>query len=162
MTRQTFEVSEVTLKAFEALLAVKQGETIPYEALAKVMGRDPQCDGRHNLVSACRMLQRKPHERVYLCVPNEGVRWLTALDVARLGPHGIRRTHRMAKRWARRMDTLKRDDASLTDADRQRHAQHLTLLGFLSQQSAGVAPPRGEIPANTTLPRPNLNDFRGL
>lgn len=161
--RQPFEISEVTRRAFEALKAIRQGDTLGYSALAQVMGCDPQAEGRHNVTSACRMLQRKPLERVYLCVPGEGVRWLTALDVARLGPHGIRRTHRMARRWARRMDTLQREDPSLSEADRQRHAQHLTLLGFLGQQSAGYAPPKGEVPANAAAPRPiNLNDLRGL
>jgi hypothetical protein len=126
-----FTKSEKTLAVVRVLDASPRGWTVPYGALQRELGMDPQEEGRCYVDSARRILLRDKG-RLYDCVPGEGIRWLTDEEVARRGPRCLRRLNRAARREVRRQRCLE-DATALPQELSTRYYAHLSMLGLLAE-----------------------------
>lgn len=160
--KPTFVVSEQTARVVEVFSRTSPGETVTYAVLSALLGEDAQKSGRHHISSAQRIMLRE-QEKVFLCIPEVGMKHLTPEEVASLGPHAIKRTHRMAVRWRKRMATLK----SMEDLDPTKvnaYRAHMVMLNYLENTTTHHK--RQEVErrvANTqTPPQQDLRFYMGF
>lgn len=132
--KSSFELSVDTQVLVKRLRDVKPGETIEYQEMSGVIGRDVQTKGRGNLDSARRILQRD--EKIVFCsVRAIGVKRLENSDIAKLGAGALQHIGRTSRNASRKI--LCADYDKLANGDRTQMNAQLSILGALSQATKG-------------------------
>jgi hypothetical protein len=124
--------SVLAFSEFEKVL-LTDGDMIPYEALAAVIGKDPQNDGYGYVMTARRRFEREK-DCVLQPVPNVGIKRLMNREVVNCGPRDLKHIRGSARRASRRLSTLVpiEKQQSLTKEEQRAFLTSFSQLGILS------------------------------
>jgi hypothetical protein len=116
----------------ERLLETDPGETITYEELTDLIGRDvrPGGDAYPNLFSARRIAQHD-HRIVFEAVRKVGIVRLRDDAIVRTAPGSIQRARRAALRGSKVLACVE-DFDNLSDKDKLQHNTALSVLGVIA------------------------------
>ena len=124
------EVSAESRLLYGRLREASTGETITYQELSVICGRNVQHEGRGNLTTARRMAQRNDN-KVFGVVINEGVKLLGDQAIVDSCYGTSSKIRRMAKREAIRQTCVEDFDA-LSSEHKARHNAAISMYGALS------------------------------
>lgn len=123
------ELSVDTQVLERRLLEAGIGDTVSYQELSSLIGRDVQGSARHVLTSAVRRLLNE-HKRVLACVKNVGVKRLDDTGIVSTGAAAIKHIHRTSKRANKKMSTIESYDALPVEVRSRVNVQR-AMLGVL-------------------------------
>lgn len=109
-----------------ALLPV--GETLPYEDLSSVIGRDVRTEARSNLTSAMHRLLSEGV--VFAAVRGIGIKRLTDEEIVGIGPETVAKVRRAARRAGTKLSAVQ-DFAALPATAQTQHNMSMSVLGVL-------------------------------
>jgi hypothetical protein len=138
---------ETTVKALRTLAALKPGQRITYEELARKIGADPQAEGRQYVSSARRILQKarkmviEPYEEI-------GLVYLTDAQLGTSGRRRIRKVYRTAKRESKRLACVN-DMSALSLEEREKWARHQAILQDAEMRLSAPVVNRVELATST-------------
>jgi hypothetical protein len=128
-----FVPSVDTKLLYERLCKAQPGETIPYQELSTLIGRDITNGARHLLTSATR-LARKENQIVFRAHRTVGIRRLTNSEIANSGKARQRSVRRKSSEGIKDLECA--DFADLPSADKVSHNTFRTLLAFLHKMTS--------------------------
>jgi len=122
-----------TQALIKALEVAQVGQTIEYDALSKVIGRDVR-KVRGLLYTAFRNLMREK-DIVFAPVRGVGVKRLAPEEIVELGIFGVRHIRRTARRTIRKISCAQL--STLSEPKKVELFTHSSLLGAVSVMSSG-------------------------
>lgn len=127
------ELSIDTQTLERRLLTVGVGETVSYDELSGLIGRDVQ-NGARGLLTTARRRLLKNNQMVFDAVANQGVKRLGDEAIASLGDPAINRIHNAARRGVQRI-TCVQDFDKLPNALKVKHNMSVSLLGAMAHMT---------------------------
>lgn len=128
----TTENKTIFEKALETQLLTealrKAGDFVSYDDLTKACGRDVTKDGRGNLYSAKRIVQREDRV-VWGTVPKKGLQRLRGEGLVAAGASSLSRIHSEARRGVKRLECVTYEE--LDNSQRIKHNATAAALGAL-------------------------------
>ena len=147
-----------TKRIYDRLSKAEVGEVVPYEELTELIGRNVCAEARYCVDSARRML-RNQDGIIVKPVHGVGVKRLTDLEKALLGPAALHSIRGKARRAMREITCV--DDFSALPPDAQvKHNASLSVLGAIQHFSGSrklaaiegkVAEAKAALPVQKTL-----------
>ena len=133
MKRSIPELSIDSRLLYERLKAAKVGETVTYEDLTGIIGRDVQKEAYGNLTTALKLVQREDG-LVFGTVIGVGRKRLNDEEIVGTAGDTIARVKSISKKGIRKITSVKNFDALPNDAKIQHNAA-LSILGVFQEIS---------------------------
>lgn len=124
------ERSTETMLLVERIRALGVGDVLSYADMSKAIGRNVQTESRHNLVSACRILNREEGYLV-VAVRNVGVKRLPPSEFHTIAQASIKSIGRKARRTGRRI-RFASEDAEMDHDTQVRTIASLSALNAIA------------------------------
>lgn len=128
-TRTTATLSMDTRILFERLLAAGPGDTVTYEEMNKLVGRDIQDKDRYVLQSA--LQKALTHGYVFGNIRKVGFKRLSDEEIVGTGASAISRTGRMSRRGIKKLSSV-RNFNELPNGAQIKHNAAMSILGMIS------------------------------
>lgn len=128
MPRTIPQLSIDTKTIQDRLAKCAVGDTVSYEELTALVGRDVQQQARGNLMSAMRRLV--PDGKVFATIRGEGVKRLSDVEIVGVGPATMNRMRRAANRARAKLAQVDDFEALPRDA-KITHNLSMSVLGVL-------------------------------
>ena len=145
--KPTFEPNPDTRLLTDVLLALKHGEVLTHEDMAKLLSR--RIDGADPALQSARRRAEREDGFVFTAVRKVGIRRLTDEEIVGLGETGAKSIRRASRRYARRVANVGSFDA-LSAADKAKHNGALALFGAVMAATKASTLRRLEGAANST------------
>jgi len=123
-----------TKRLVDRLAEVKPGETISYQEMTSVVGRNVQREARSTLESA-RYIVLRDHRALFDVVRDEGLRRLRDSEVPQVGAFGAQKIRREARRWRKRITFGVKDFGALPDEAKRTYGVYTSYLGLVEHMS---------------------------
>lgn len=130
MSKAIREISVDSQVAMKRLSQAKVGQTITYDELSTLLGRNVQREARYCLQTACRRLLTD-ERMVFEAVRGVGMKRLDDVGIVDVGQHYIRRVHNTARRGAKKLMCVQEFD-KLPNDKKVEHNASLSVLGMLN------------------------------
>jgi hypothetical protein len=127
------EQSIESILARQRLQKLKDGESVTYDELAVIIGKNPQTSGYGMVMTARRQVERE-QACVLECITNVGLKRVVPREVVNRGGRDLKHIRRSTKRAMHRQATLADDQkqAEMNNEERKKYSEQFSQLGILA------------------------------
>lgn len=149
-TTSRFKQSAATGLLIAFLAKVSDYTPVTYKQLSEVAHIDVQHQGRHYLDRA-RIRVQRDHNKVFLVIPDLGLKLATDAEISAMGGGALRHIHRTARKTREKMTISKLEN--LSNNQRLAHLASDALLGLQEQATRGIVQKRIEAEFEKSTPK---------